>query len=306
MTTRRGGGHRDPNRRQFLRGSLLAVANVAVLAACAPQQAAPAKPAETEACRDRKPAAPQARRGREPAGARRDHRSGRSRCRRPADRRRQAAGDQAGRRRQAGLADAGRRAEDRAPRQADDPRPAGRAVGRRHHPLGDAARLRHAGRPRRRHRQPGAEAGDLLGGARRRRPGSSSCARASSSTTARDFTAADVKASLERIIAQKGPLAPLFAAVEAVETPDPMTLRLKTKQPGRHDPGQRHAADGRPGRAASTPTASSTSRSGPGRSSSSPGGPTPTCASRRTTSTGAGRRPRRRSSSSTSPRSRRG
>ena len=64
-----------------------------------------------------------------------------------------------------------------------------------------------------------------------------------------DFTANDVKASLERIQAQKGPLAPLFAAVEAVETPDPMTVRFKMKQAGRHDPGQLHAADGRPGRA---------------------------------------------------------
>ena len=46
-----------------------------------------------------------------------------------------------------------------------------------------------------------------------------------------DFTANDVKASLERIVAQKGPLAPLFASVETVEATDPMTLRLKTKQP---------------------------------------------------------------------------
>jgi peptide/nickel transport system substrate-binding protein len=46
-----------------------------------------------------------------------------------------------------------------------------------------------------------------------------------------DFTAADAKASLERIIAQKGPVAPLYASVETIETPDPMTLRLKTKQP---------------------------------------------------------------------------
>ncbi|MGE3271377.1 MAG: ABC transporter substrate-binding protein [Chloroflexota bacterium] len=46
-----------------------------------------------------------------------------------------------------------------------------------------------------------------------------------------DFTANDVKASLERIIAQKGPVAPLFAAVETIETPDPMTVRLKMKNP---------------------------------------------------------------------------
>jgi peptide/nickel transport system substrate-binding protein len=45
----------------------------------------------------------------------------------------------------------------------------------------------------------------------------------------KDFTSADVKASVERVIAQKGPLAPLFAAVDTVETPDPTTVRIKTK-----------------------------------------------------------------------------
>jgi len=45
------------------------------------------------------------------------------------------------------------------------------------------------------------------------------------------LTANDAKVSLERIIAQKGPVAPLFAAVETVEAPDDATLRLKMKQP---------------------------------------------------------------------------
>jgi peptide/nickel transport system substrate-binding protein len=46
-----------------------------------------------------------------------------------------------------------------------------------------------------------------------------------------EFTSADVKASLERILDQKGPVAPLFAAVDAVETPDPSTVRINTKTP---------------------------------------------------------------------------
>jgi peptide/nickel transport system substrate-binding protein len=45
----------------------------------------------------------------------------------------------------------------------------------------------------------------------------------------KEFTAADVKASLERMIGLKGPLAPLFAAVDTVEAPDPTTVRIKTK-----------------------------------------------------------------------------
>jgi peptide/nickel transport system substrate-binding protein len=46
-----------------------------------------------------------------------------------------------------------------------------------------------------------------------------------------DFTSSNAKVSLDRIIAQKGPVAPLFAAVEAIEAPDPLTFRLKTRQP---------------------------------------------------------------------------
>ena len=44
-------------------------------------------------------------------------------------------------------------------------------------------------------------------------------------------TSADVKASLERMIEQKGPQAPLWAAVDAVEAPDPTTVRIRTKTP---------------------------------------------------------------------------
>jgi peptide/nickel transport system substrate-binding protein len=46
-----------------------------------------------------------------------------------------------------------------------------------------------------------------------------------------DFTSADVKASLQRTIAQKGPVAPLFAAVDTIETPDAGTVRIRTKTP---------------------------------------------------------------------------
>jgi len=46
-----------------------------------------------------------------------------------------------------------------------------------------------------------------------------------------DFTSADVKASLERTIAQKGPVAPLFAAVDTVDASDPATVRIQTKSP---------------------------------------------------------------------------
>jgi peptide/nickel transport system substrate-binding protein len=45
------------------------------------------------------------------------------------------------------------------------------------------------------------------------------------------FTAADVKASLERVIALEGPLAPLWAAVTAVEAPDPLTVAITTSEP---------------------------------------------------------------------------
>ncbi len=44
-------------------------------------------------------------------------------------------------------------------------------------------------------------------------------------------TSADVKASFERVQKLKGPMAPLWSDVEAVETPDPNTVRLKTKSP---------------------------------------------------------------------------
>ena len=46
-----------------------------------------------------------------------------------------------------------------------------------------------------------------------------------------DFTSADVKASLQRTMAQKGPVAPLFAAVDTIETPDAGTVRIRTKTP---------------------------------------------------------------------------
>jgi peptide/nickel transport system substrate-binding protein len=46
-----------------------------------------------------------------------------------------------------------------------------------------------------------------------------------------DLTAADVKASIERVINLKGPAAPLWTAVESVEAPDPGTVRIKTKTP---------------------------------------------------------------------------
>ena len=45
------------------------------------------------------------------------------------------------------------------------------------------------------------------------------------------FTSADVKASLERVIAQEGPLAPLWEPVTAVETPDPLTVVIRTGSP---------------------------------------------------------------------------
>jgi len=45
------------------------------------------------------------------------------------------------------------------------------------------------------------------------------------------FTSADVKASLERVIALEGPLAPLWAPVTEVETPDPLTVVIRTETP---------------------------------------------------------------------------
>ncbi len=47
----------------------------------------------------------------------------------------------------------------------------------------------------------------------------------------RAVTSADVKASLERMIASRGPLAPLWTAVEAIETPAPSTVVIRTKTP---------------------------------------------------------------------------
>lgn len=45
------------------------------------------------------------------------------------------------------------------------------------------------------------------------------------------FTSADVKASLERVIALEGPLAPLWTPVSAVETPDPLTVVIRSETP---------------------------------------------------------------------------
>lgn len=46
-----------------------------------------------------------------------------------------------------------------------------------------------------------------------------------------DFTSEDVKASLERVLELEGPLAPLWALVESVETPDPLTVVINTSEP---------------------------------------------------------------------------
>ena len=46
-----------------------------------------------------------------------------------------------------------------------------------------------------------------------------------------NLTAADVKAVLLRIQDQKGPIAPLFAQLDSVETPDESTAQIKTKTP---------------------------------------------------------------------------
>lgn len=45
------------------------------------------------------------------------------------------------------------------------------------------------------------------------------------------LTARDVKASLERLVNLKGPFAPLWAALEAVEAPNERTVQIKTKTP---------------------------------------------------------------------------
>lgn len=46
-----------------------------------------------------------------------------------------------------------------------------------------------------------------------------------------DFTSEDVKASLERVIALEGPLAPLWGSVTSVEAPDPLTVQILTSEP---------------------------------------------------------------------------
>lgn len=46
-----------------------------------------------------------------------------------------------------------------------------------------------------------------------------------------EFTSAAVKTSIERVIGLRGPLAPLFAPVESVETPDPYRVVIKTREP---------------------------------------------------------------------------
>jgi peptide/nickel transport system substrate-binding protein len=45
------------------------------------------------------------------------------------------------------------------------------------------------------------------------------------------FTSADVKASLERVQTLEGPLAPLWALVNAIETPDDLTVIFRTSEP---------------------------------------------------------------------------
>jgi len=45
------------------------------------------------------------------------------------------------------------------------------------------------------------------------------------------LTAADVKATLDRIVKLKGPIAPLWATLDGVETPDPMSVRLHFSAP---------------------------------------------------------------------------
>jgi peptide/nickel transport system substrate-binding protein len=46
-----------------------------------------------------------------------------------------------------------------------------------------------------------------------------------------DFNSAAVKTSLERVVAMKGPLAPLFAPVQSIDTPDPYRVVIKTREP---------------------------------------------------------------------------
>ena len=46
-----------------------------------------------------------------------------------------------------------------------------------------------------------------------------------------EFTSEDVKASLERVLELEGPLAPLWALVDTVEAPDPLTVVINTTEP---------------------------------------------------------------------------
>ena len=50
-------------------------------------------------------------------------------------------------------------------------------------------------------------------------------------TNGETLTAADVKASLERVVKLEGPLAPLWSALDTVDAPDATTLTVKTKTP---------------------------------------------------------------------------
>jgi peptide/nickel transport system substrate-binding protein len=218
------------NRRQFLRGSLLAVANVAMLAACAPQQSAPAKPAESKPA-ESKPSAPAATSApAAPAAAAKP-----TEAPKPA----------------APAAQPTAVAKPPESKPAADAKPASRT------PIGELkvglwAKLTTLD-PQGQQSVDGtthtavdhifdtlvgrdAVTGNLV-------PKLATSWEAPDATTwvfklrqgvkfhdGSEFASNDVKASLERIIAQKGPLAPLFAAVEAIETPDPGTVRLKMKQ----------------------------------------------------------------------------
>src|SRR5690606_5096957 len=46
-----------------------------------------------------------------------------------------------------------------------------------------------------------------------------------------EFRSEDVKASLERVLELEGPLAPLWALVDTVEAPDPLTVVINTTEP---------------------------------------------------------------------------
>lgn len=219
------------NRRQFLRGSLLAVANVAILAACAPQQPA-AKPAESKPA-ETKPAAPAATTA--PA--------------KPAEAAKPAESKPAA---PAAAAQPTAAAKPPESKPAADAKPVSRT------PAGELKIGLHAKLTTL--DTQGAQSVDgvthtcmqhvfdtLVG---RDSATGNLVPKLATSWEApdpqtwvfklrsgvkfhdgSDFTANDVKVSLERIVAQKGPVAPLFAAVETIETPDPMTVRLKMKQP---------------------------------------------------------------------------